>query len=119
MEDHEPTRSTLARILTGRHHKVVMAASAAEAMAIAENEHFDLVISDIGLPDSNGYDLFRRLQDKLPDVKGIALSGYGMDYDLVRSKDNGFCAHLTKPVKIQALEEALATTLNLGGNKLI
>ena len=54
----------------------------------------------------------RSFQDKLPAVKGIALSGYGMNQDLVRSKDNGFSIHLTKPVRIQELEEALLATLN-------
>jgi CheY-like chemotaxis protein len=112
VEDHEPTRSTLAYILTRRHHKVIMAASVAEAITIAEKTHFDLVISDIGLPDGNGYDLFKKLRDKFPTIQGIALSGYGMDKDVARSKSNGFCAHLIKPVRVQALEEALAATLN-------
>ena len=111
VEDHEPTRSTLAQILERRHHKVVIASSAREAMAIAEKAKFDLVISDIGLPDGNGYDLFKKIHDKLPVVKGIALSGYGMDEDLARSRDTGFQTHLTKPVKVEALEEALDETL--------
>jgi PAS domain S-box-containing protein len=111
VEDHEPTRSTLAQILQRRHHKVAIAASVREAMAIAEKEHFDLIISDIGLPDGNGYDLFRKIRDKSPIIKGIALSGYGMENDLARSRDTGFQTHLIKPVKIQALEEALEETL--------
>lgn len=111
VEDHEPTRFTLARILERRHHKVVVASSAHEAMAIAEKDHFDLVISDIGLPDGNGYDLFKKIHDKSPIIKGIALSGYGMEHDLARSRNTGFQAHLIKPVRIQALEEALEETL--------
>jgi PAS domain S-box-containing protein len=111
VEDHEPTRSTLAQILARRHYKVAIASSAREAIAIAENEHFDLVISDIGLPDGNGYDLFKRIRDKSPVVKGIALSGYGMEHDLARSRDMGFQTHLIKPVKIETLEEALEETL--------
>ncbi|HEY1790418.1 MAG TPA: PAS domain S-box protein [Verrucomicrobiae bacterium] len=111
VEDHEPTRSTLAQILERRHHKVVIAATAREAMIMAEKGHFDLVISDIGLPDGNGYDLFKKIRDKSPVIKGIALSGYGMESDLVRSRITGFQAHLVKPVKIEALEEALEETL--------
>jgi CheY-like chemotaxis protein len=111
VEDHEPTRSTLAHILERRHHKVVIAASAREAMAIAEKEDIDVVISDIGLPDGNGYDLFKKIHDISPVVKGIALSGYGMENDLARSRNIGFQAHLIKPVKIEALEKALEETL--------
>ncbi|MGH7981412.1 MAG: response regulator, partial [Limisphaerales bacterium] len=111
VEDHEPTRSILARILERRHHKVVSAATASEAIAIAEKGKFDLVISDIGLPDGNGYDVFTKIHEKTPVVKGIALSGYGMDDDLARSRRTGFQMHLTKPVKIEALEEALEKTL--------
>jgi PAS domain S-box-containing protein len=111
VEDHEPTRSTLAQILARRHHKVAIASCAREAMAIAEKGHFDLVISDIGLPDGNGYDLFKRIRDKSPVIKGIALSGYGMEHDLARSRSTGFQTHLIKPVKIETLEEALEKTL--------
>ncbi len=111
VEDHEPTRSALAKILERRHHKVVIASSAREAIAIAETGNIDLVISDIGLPDGNGYDLFEKIHDKLPVVKGIALSGYGMEEDLARSRNTGFKTHLTKPVRIEALDEALEETL--------
>lgn len=111
VEDHEATRSSLARILQKHHHKVVTASSAGEAIAVAEKEHFDVVISDIGLPDGNGYDLFRKIHDKSPVVKGIALSGYGMERDLDQSRNSGFHSHLIKPVKIQALERALEETL--------
>ena len=111
VEDHEPTRSTLAEILKRRHHKVATAASAHEAIAIAEKREFDLIISDIGLPDGNGYELFEKIRAKSPVVKGIALSGYGMDHDLVRSRNFGFKTHLIKPVRVQALEEALEETL--------
>ena len=111
VEDHEPTRSTLAEILKRRHHTVATAASAHEAIAIAEKKEFDLIISDIGLPDGNGYELFEKIRAKSPVVKGIALSGYGMDHDLVRSRNFGFKTHLIKPVRVQALEEALEETL--------
>ncbi|MGH8023126.1 MAG: response regulator, partial [Limisphaerales bacterium] len=111
VEDHEPTRSTLAHILERRHHKVAIASSAHEALVIAERGGVDLVISDIGLPDGNGYDLFRKIRNKTPVVKGIALSGYGMEQDIIRSRNTGFQRHLTKPVKIEALEEALEEIL--------
>ncbi len=64
-------------------------------------------ISDIGLPDGTGYEVFRAILKHSPKAKGIALTGYGMDKDLVSSKESGFSMHLTKPVRIEALDGAL------------
>jgi two-component system CheB/CheR fusion protein len=108
VDDHEATRSALARLLANRNHKVTVAGSVAEALSRSEKTRFELVISDIGLPDGSGYDLFKQVLKHSPNARGIALTGYGMDKDLARSKDSGFCMHLTKPVRIDALDEALA-----------
>jgi CheY-like chemotaxis protein len=110
VEDHEPTRTSLARLLMHRHYDVVTAASVAEARDAASKRDFQLLISDIGLPDGSGYDLMVELNKKRP-LKGIALTGYGMEQDIARSQDAGFLAHLTKPVGIQSLETALSTIL--------
>jgi len=110
VEDHEPTRTSLARLLMHRSYEVITAASVAEARALAQAKDFQLLISDIGLPDGNGYDLMCELK-KVRPVKGIALTGYGMEQDITRSQDAGFIAHLTKPVAIQSLEVALAAAL--------
>ena len=110
VEDHEPTRTSLARLLMHRYYEVMTAASIAEARVLADTKEFHLLISDIGLPDGNGYDLMLELRKSRP-VKGIALTGYGMEQDVARSQDAGFVAHLTKPVGIQSLEVALAAAL--------
>lgn len=110
VEDHEPTRTSLARLLMHRYYEVVTAASVAEARSLANASDFQLLISDIGLPDGNGYDLMMELRKSRP-VKGIALTGYGMEHDVVRSQNAGFLAHLTKPVGIQSLETALNAVL--------
>jgi CheY-like chemotaxis protein len=107
VEDHGPTRAALARLLTRRRYRVVEAASAAEALACASREKFDLVISDIGLPDQDGHHLMTSLRDR-HGLRGIALSGYGMEQDIARGRRAGFIAHLIKPVSIQALESTLA-----------
>lgn len=108
VEDHEQTRSTLARLLERRGHNVVGAATVAAAREIAATRGpFDLVISDLGLPDGDGHMLMTELRDayRLP---GIALSGYGMNQDLERSRQGGFLTHLTKPVDVHALQVAIA-----------
>jgi signal transduction histidine kinase/CheY-like chemotaxis protein len=106
VEDHEPTREALARLLRRRKFDVVVAASLGEARILAEEQHFDLLISDIGLPDGNGYDLMSQLRDR-EGLKGIALTGYGMEEDVARSREAGFFAHLTKPVRAQTLDQVI------------
>ncbi len=105
VEDHEPTRKALAVLLLRRHYEVVTAASIAEALAHSQNFH--VLISDIGLPDGNGYDLMVEMR-KRGSIHGIALTGFGMEQDVTRSQQAGFFIHLTKPVKIQSLETALS-----------
>ncbi|HUE36685.1 MAG TPA: ATP-binding protein, partial [Candidatus Acidoferrum sp.] len=112
VEDHEPTRTTLVGLLLRRRYEVAAAATAAEARALAEARSFDLLITDIGLPDGNGYDLMNELAGK-NRLRGIALTGYGMEHDVARSENAGFDAHLTKPVRIQSLEAALDATAKL------
>ena len=64
------------------------------------------MLSDLGLPDGSGHDLMRTLRER-HGLRGIALSGYGMEEDLRRSKEAGFLEHLTKPVDLPTLEAAL------------
>ncbi|MEO8439139.1 MAG: response regulator [Spartobacteria bacterium] len=107
VEDHEQTRVTLVQLLQRRGHKVDGVATIEAARARVTTGEFDLVISDLGLPDGEGHNLMAELHDNL-GLPGIALSGYGMDHDIARSRASGFFAHLTKPVDIHALESAIA-----------
>ncbi len=107
IEDHAPTRSTLQQLLMRRNFEVVPAGSIAEARAMVEKERVDFVISDIGLPDGNAYDLMTELRTQR-GLTGIALTGYGMESDIARSHAAGFVMHLTKPLRVQLLDEALA-----------
>jgi PAS domain S-box-containing protein len=107
VEDHEPTRLALAHLLTRRRFEVLDAGTVADARDMAAKGKIDFVISDIGLPDGNGYALMAELRDTY-QLKGIALTGYGMEEDVTRGRSAGFITHLTKPVHIHALETALA-----------
>lgn len=107
VEDHDETRVTLKRLLELRGHTVFAAASAAEARVLAAASECDFVISDIGLPDEDGYSLMAVIREQY-GLTGIALSGYGMVEDIQRSADSGFFKHLVKPVRFQDLEMALA-----------
>jgi PAS domain S-box-containing protein len=107
VEDHKPTARALVQLLVRRNHHVVAAHCVAEARSAVRRQDFDLLISDIGLPDGNGYELMAELREQ-NGLTGIALTGYGMAEDVSRSKAAGFLAHLTKPVSAQSLDAALA-----------
>jgi CheY-like chemotaxis protein len=109
VEDHADTREALADLLRMYGHEVTVAGSLAAALAIAATERFDLVVSDLGLPDGSGLDLMPQIRALSPyDVKGICLTGYGMEEDIRKSREAGFLAHLTKPVNFQELAAVLS-----------
>ena len=106
VDDHADTRAVLSRLLTTSGHEVVTAGSADKALKILDSGRFDVLISDIGLPDCSGYELVREAKRRQP-LKGIALSGLGMDEDILRSMEAGFDCHLTKPINFQELKSIL------------
>jgi two-component system CheB/CheR fusion protein len=108
VEDHADTAAAMADLLELIGHRVTVAASVAAGLAAAAGAAggFDLVLSDIGLPDGSGLDLMRELV-RLYGLPGVALSGYGMEDDLRKSREAGFALHLTKPVTLQTLKAAL------------
>ncbi len=89
----------------------------AAAIAAAEREPFDLVLSDVGLPDSTGYELMRELNRRF-HLKGIAMSGYGMDDDIRKGRDAGFSEHLVKPVSLAQLRQAIQRVVAEGAGAL-
>ncbi len=108
VEDHAPTRGALRLILLRRGHVVHVASCATEALNLAGQQPFDVVVSDIGLPDMDGFELLPKLRVYQPQLAAIALSGYGMEKDLQRSAEAGYADHLVKPVLPQKLDEAIA-----------
>jgi PAS domain S-box-containing protein len=106
VEDDRSTLQVLTRFLTRDGHTVVTSASLDEARAVAANQSFDAVLSDLGLPDGTGLELMKELRDRY-QLRGIALSGYGMEEDLRLSHMAGFAAHLVKPVDVQELRRVL------------
>jgi CheY-like chemotaxis protein len=106
VEDHEPTLRAVRRLLHERRHEVVAVASIAAATEAAARQPFDLLLSDLGLPDGSGLELMHRLKDTYAG-RAIALTGYGMGDDLRATTDAGFAEHLTKPVDARTLLEAI------------
>jgi CheY-like chemotaxis protein len=111
VEDHPDTRASMAKLLR-REHLVQIADSAAQALSIASQQSFDLVISDLGLPDRSGLELMRELRE-LYNLKGICISGFGMEDDISNSKEAGFVQHLTKPISLDRLQSAIREVAEL------
>jgi CheY-like chemotaxis protein len=112
VEDHPDTVRTMARLLRNSGYKVRTAHSVASALRLADAEPFDIVVSDIGLPDATGYNLMQRIRDRY-GLKGIALSGYGMEDDLRKSREAGFVEHVTKPVNMGQLQILIDRVANI------
>jgi signal transduction histidine kinase/DNA-binding response OmpR family regulator len=103
VEDHEDTNRSLTQLLRRRGHYVQPAHSVQSALVAAAQEQFDVLVSDIGLPDGSGIDLMGKLKSDHP-IFGIALTGFGMEEDLRKSHEVGFHHHLVKPVDLNRLD---------------
>jgi hypothetical protein len=110
VEDHEDTARVLRRILEHAGYRVTHGGTVAAARAAAGADRFDLVISDLGLPDGSGLDLMRFLRAHY-GLSGIALSGFGTEDDLAASSAAGFAEHLTKPADWPQLRAAIERLL--------
>jgi PAS domain S-box-containing protein len=106
VEDHAATANMMLRLLGHSRYDVKIARNVAGAQRLAEQNPFDLVVSDLGLPDGSGIELMRTLRERF-GLRGIAISGYGMEEDLAQSKAAGFAEHLVKPITFEALEAAI------------
>ena len=106
VEDHADSAALLERLLTRMGHAVAVASCVREAEALAAVRRFDVVISDMGLPDGDGCNLFRAVRAMYP-VRGIAVTGYGADDDVAACHRAGFDAHLVKPLMFDDLKAAI------------
>jgi CheY-like chemotaxis protein len=106
VDDHLDTCTALERLLVRRGHLVAAAHNVRSAMEAAARNSFDLLISDIALPDGTGTELMTYLH-AISRIPGIAISGFGMNGDIEKSIDAGFAEHLVKPVKMENLEAAI------------
>ncbi|HET6247197.1 MAG TPA: CHASE3 domain-containing protein [Tepidisphaeraceae bacterium] len=103
VEDHADTARVMSRLLRRLGHTVETSETVAGALDLAMNRDYDILLSDIGLPDGTGLELIRQIKCR-KDIPAVALTGFGMDDDIAKCKAAGFTAHLTKPVNFQRLE---------------
>jgi two-component system CheB/CheR fusion protein len=108
VEDHEDSARLIAELLGARGFVVTTAAGLESALRSAAATSFDVLVSDLELPDGTGLDLMRRLRAAgIP--AGVALSGRRTEQDLVASRSAGFAAHLLKPVDVDELVRAIGS----------
>jgi two-component system CheB/CheR fusion protein len=112
VEDHGVSAKMIRTVLKLDGHEIETAGDIATALDLANQNSFDLLISDLGLPDGSGHDLMRQLRERGHKLPGIALSGYGQAEDIRRSHEAGFAAHLTKPASRQLLLESIAAVVS-------
>src|SRR5688500_17253533 len=86
VEDHDDTARAMARLLNLSGYHVHTANTYRSAIEKCDEESFDLLISDVGLPDGSGYDLMREMRERMCATKGIAVSGYGTEKDVEDSR---------------------------------
>ena len=103
VEDHEDTNRSLTRLLRRRGYDVQSAVDLKSAFELSAQHQFDVLISDIGLPDGSGIDLMKKLNSERP-VFGIALTGFGMEEDIRKTREAGFKHHLVKPIDLTKLD---------------
>ena len=106
VEDHRDTRCMLSRLLTHFGHQVLTADNVRSALDIVGSGDIDVLVCDIGLPDGSGYDVISQTR-RTRSIKAVALTGFGTDDDLRRSKEAGFDFHLVKPVDLHELQTIL------------
>jgi signal transduction histidine kinase/ActR/RegA family two-component response regulator len=111
VDDHHDTCAALEKLLARRGYLVAISHDVRSAMEAAARNEFDLLISDIALPDGTGMDLMMQLR-AVANVPGIAISGFGNNGDIERSLQAGFSEHLTKPIRLENLEAAIERTLS-------
>jgi signal transduction histidine kinase len=112
VDDHRDTAAAVRLFLARAGYEVSVANNVSDALRLVEQQSFDLLLSDIALPDGNGWDLLQHLRELGHSFPGIALSGYGMEDDIARNYAAGFQAHLTKPFSPRQLQSVIDQVLD-------
>ncbi|HEY3598851.1 MAG TPA: response regulator [Paraburkholderia sp.] len=116
IEDHVDTAEVMAQLIRTLGHEVTVVGRVADALAATQTLSFDLIVSDVGLPDGTGLDFVRAFRER-SDAPAVALTGFGTDEDIRRCLAAGFSAHLTKPVNFTQLEKAIESAANVKAEK--
>jgi PAS domain S-box-containing protein len=117
IEDHVDTAEVMAQLIRGLGHDVTVVGRVDDALATTQAQSFDLIVSDVGLPDGTGLDFIKTYREH-SDAPAVALTGFGTDEDVRRCLSAGFTSHLTKPVNFGQLETMIEAAVKLKAQKL-
>jgi CheY-like chemotaxis protein len=107
VDDEEIIRVSLKKIISKLGYTVTLACSAQDALDKIRNEDFQLIITDLKMPEIDGTELCRRIRDVNPEAIIYALSGYVAEFEPEKLQDIGFDGHLCKPVDDTVLKHAI------------
>jgi CheY-like chemotaxis protein len=110
VDDHADTSASIRILLERRGYAVTVADTMKNAIAAFSSDEFDLIISDIGLPDGSGWELISSIRER-SNVHAIAVSGFCTEQDIERSKKAGFDVHLTKPFNFNDLHREIQSLI--------
>jgi len=113
VEDHEMTARVMSRLLRQAGYDMTVAPDVETAKRLTDARRFDVVISDLGLPDGTGLDVMKHLRAR-HGIPAIAVSGYGMEEDVRQTREAGFSEHLVKPIDLPKLQAAIARVMGWG-----
>ena len=119
VEDHLDTQRAFAAILQSWGHTVSTSDCVAGGLRFLDENKVDVVLSDIGLPDRNGYDFIAEARQRIPQMTAIAVSAYFTAADQQRGREAGFDMHFAKPVdliELQRVLDRLSSTVTIHGN---
>lgn len=106
VEDHADTLRVLAHLLHHFGHEISVADRTHSALQSLQSKVFDVILSDISLPDGSGYEIVSQAKQKQA-VKAVALTGFNGEEDIRRGKEAGFDFHLSKPIDFHELRTVL------------
>jgi two-component system CheB/CheR fusion protein len=109
VDDSEDTIAMLDQLLKVGGANVTIASNGADALRLASEKEFDVILSDISMPEMDGFEFLRRLRqiEGRQDIPVIAITGFGRSDDVERARAAGFHSHFTKPLNLNALAEVL------------
>ena len=118
IDDDERIRSLLRNILLFGGHRVIEASDGESGMRYLDGDRFDLVLTDLGMPGMNGWEVVKRIKARIPQVPVALITGWGTDLDQEKIKESGVDRIIGKPFQVNEIIETVALFHNRMGRRL-
>ena len=111
IDDEEPVRSVLSRILSQVNHKVTVAENGMEGIRLFREKEFDIVLTDLGMPGMSGWEVCKAIKGGSPNFPVGMITGWGMEVDRVKIEESGLDFVISKPFDFNQILNIMAETL--------